>query len=191
MVEAAVRRAADDGLPNADFARMGGEALALPDAGFDVALCALGLMYMPEPAQALQEMRRVLTPGGRLGLAVWGERARCAWSAVFPIVDAEVASEVCPLFFRLGQEGVLARLCEDAGFQAVTQQRISATLDYVDADQACDAAFVGGPVALAWARFDDGTRERVRSCYLQAIAPWQQGRAYRVPVEFVLVSALR
>lgn len=191
MVDAAVRRAADDGLPNADFARMGGEALALPDAGFDVALCALGLMYMPEPAQALQEMRRVLTPGGRLGLAVWGERARCAWSAVFPIVDAEVASEVCPLFFRLGQEGVLARLCEDAGFQAVTQQRISATLDYVDADQACDAAFVGGPVALAWARFDDGTRERVRSCYLQAIAPWQQGRAYRVPVEFVLVSALR
>ena len=110
---------------------------------------------------------------------------------MFPIVDAEVASEVYPLFFRLGQEGVLTRLCEDAGFQAVTQQRILATLDYVDADQACDAAFVGGPVALAWARFDDGTRERVRSCYLQAIAPWQQGRAYRVPVEFVLVSALR
>ena len=191
MVDAAARRAADEGLPNANFTRMDGEALALPDAGFDVALCALGLMYMPEPEQALQEMRRVLKPGGRLGLAVWGERAHCAWSAVFPIVDAEVASEVCPLFFRLGQEGVLARLCKDAGFHAVTQQRISATLNYADADRACDAAFVGGPVALAWARFDLGTRERVRSRYLQAIAPWRHGQTYRVPVEFVLVSALR
>lgn len=191
MVEAAARRAADDGLSNVDFTRMDGEALALPDAGFDVALCALGLMYMPEPGQSLQEMHRVLTPGGRLGLAVWGERARCAWSAVFPIVDAEVASEVCPLFFRLGQESVLARLCEDAGFHAVTQQRISATLDYANTDQACNAAFVGGPVALAWAHFDHDTRERVRSRYLQAIAPWRQGQSYRVPVEFVLVSALR
>lgn len=34
-------------------------------------------------------------------IAVWGERSKCAWSALFPIVDAEVASEVCPLFFRV------------------------------------------------------------------------------------------
>ena len=102
-------------------------------------------MYMPEPGQALHEMRRVLTPVGRLGLAVCGERAHCAWSAKFPIVEAEV----CPLFFHLGQEGVLARLCEDAGFHAETQQRISATLNYVDADLPFDAAFVGGSVALA------------------------------------------
>lgn len=188
MVDAADRRAADGGLSNVDFARMDGEALAVPDGGFDAALCAFGLMYMPEPGQALREMHRVLRPGGRLGLAVWGERARCGWSAVFPIVDAEVTSEVCPLFFRLGQADALARLCEGAGFQAVTRQRLAATLAYADADQACDAAFVGGPVALAWARFDEGARKRVRARYLEAIAPWQAGRGYRVPAEFVLVS---
>jgi ubiquinone/menaquinone biosynthesis C-methylase UbiE len=191
MVEAATRRAAGCGLANVGFARMDGEVLDMPGEGFDAALCALGLMYMPEPAQALREMRRVLRPGGRMGLAVWGERARCGWSSVFPIVDAEVASEVCPLFFSLGQEGVLAGLCEKAGFRAVTPHRMQATLAYADADQACDAAFVGGPVALAWARFGPEVRERVRARYLEAIAPWRDGRAYRVPAEFVLVSALR
>lgn len=191
MVEAAGRRAKECGLLNVDFARMDGETLDLPDEGFDAALCAFGLMYMPESGQALQEMRRVLRPGGRLGLAVWGERARCGWSAVFPIVDAEVTSEVCPLFFRLGQEGLLAGLCEKAGFHAVTQHRKKATLAYADADQACDAAFVGGPVALAWARFEPEVRARVRARYLEAIDPWREGRAYRVPAEFVLVSALR
>ena len=191
MVDAAGQRAAAQGLLNADFARMDGEALNIPDARFDAALCALGLMYMPEPAQALREMWRVLRPGGRLGLAVWGERVQCGWSAVFPIVDAEVASEVCPLFFRLGQDGVLARLCETAGFHAVGQHRITITLDYADAHQACDAAFVGGPVALAWARLGEDVRERMRARYLEAITPWRHGRGYRLPGEFVLVSALR
>ena len=89
---------------NASFARMDAEKLELPDASFDVALCALGLMYMPHPEQAVREMRRVLRPGGRMVIAVWGEHSLCGWSALFPIVDAEVASEVCPLFFQLGHK---------------------------------------------------------------------------------------
>ena len=30
----------------------------------------------------------------RIALAVWGERARCGWAPLFPIVDAEVESVV-------------------------------------------------------------------------------------------------
>jgi ubiquinone/menaquinone biosynthesis C-methylase UbiE len=189
MVEAARQRALKRRLHNVSFARMDGETLELADAGFDVVLCALGLMYMPEPEQAMREMRRMLRPGGRLGLAVWGERARCGWSAVFPIVDAEVASDVCPLFFRLGEPDLLARLCADAGFTGVRQLRFSTTLAYASADEACDAAFAGGPVALAWSRFDEGVRARVRERYVQAIEPWREPSGYRVPGEFVVVKA--
>ncbi len=190
MVAAARRRAA--ATAPAQFMRMDGEALdALPEASFDVALCALGLMYMPSPERALRQMARVLRPGGRVALAVWGERARCGWAPVLPIVEAEVASEVCPLFFRLGQRDTLARLCAEAPFEAVVQQRLSVTLDYASADEAGDAALVGGPVALAWSRFDAATRSRVRARYLQAIEPWRQrDGGYRVPGEFVIASAV-
>ncbi len=189
MVEAARNRAQSQGLENTAFERMDAESLALPDASQDATLCALGLMYMPEPERAVNEMQRVLRPGGRMVLAVWGERARCGWSALFPIVDAEVASDVCPLFFRLGQGDTLARLCADAGFANVESRRIAATLDYASAEQACDAAFVGGPVAMAWSRFDEPTRARVRANYLEAIASWQHKDAYRIPGEFVVVAA--
>lgn len=191
MIEAARLRARERGLSNASFERMDAEALALPDAGFDVALCSLGLMYMPDPVQAMREMRRVLRAGGRLALAAWGERSRCGWSAIFPIVDAQVTSDVCPLFFQLGNDGALARQCLRAGFEEIEVHRLSAALLYSDAEQACDAAFVGGPVALAWSRFGDDVRAQVRARYLESIGMWRSGHGYRVPAEFVVVAARR
>jgi ubiquinone/menaquinone biosynthesis C-methylase UbiE len=191
MVDAGRRRADERRVANASFARMDAEHLALPDAGFDVVLCALGLMYLPDPAQAVREMWRVLRPGGRIVIAVWGERSRCGWAPVFPIVDEEVASDVCPLFFQLGQKDNLAYLCSEAGFEVTGQHRIAATLVYADADAACDAAFVGGPVALAWSHFDDDVRARVRRRYAEAIAAWRHDGGYRLPGEFVVVAAFR
>jgi ubiquinone/menaquinone biosynthesis C-methylase UbiE len=190
MVGAAERRAREKKLSNCSFSRMDAETLALPDASFDVVLCALGLMYMPDPEQALREMRRVLRAGGRVSLAVWGERSQCGWSAIFPIVADEVASEVCPLFFRLGKQDTLARLCADANFEDVTLRRITTTLTFADADEACDAAFVGGPVALAWSRFNDAARARVRARYLEAIESSRHGHGYRIPGEFVIAAAV-
>ena len=190
MVDAARRQAHECRSSNATFARMDAEKLDLPDAAFDVVLCALGLMYMPDSPRAVCEMHRVLRPGGRMVLAVWGERSRCGWSALFSIVDAEVASEVCPLFFSLGQQDALARLCTEAKLEVLDSHRIAATLLYADANEACNAAFVGGPVALAWSRFSAAVRARVTARYVEAIEPWRRGGGYEIPGEFVVVSAV-
>ena len=42
-----------------------------PDAAFDRVLCGFGLMFFPHQDQALAEFRRVLKPGGRLGVSTW------------------------------------------------------------------------------------------------------------------------
>ena len=117
MVAAARRLAAKRGIGNAMFERSDAEALPVEDGRFDVALCALGLMYVPDPVRALGEMQRALKPGGRVAAAVWGARAQCGWAEVFPITDARVASEVCPMFFHLGTGDVLAQAFADAGLR--------------------------------------------------------------------------
>jgi len=45
--------------------------LPFPDNSFDAVVCGYGIMHVPDPETALQEMLRVLRPGGRAALSVW------------------------------------------------------------------------------------------------------------------------
>ena len=189
MVRTGRQSAARRGVTNVGFERMDAERLMLADGAFEVALCSLGLMYVPDPARALAEMRRVLRPGGRVALSVWGGRERCGWAGVFPVVQAEVASEVCPHFFRLGEPARLLELCRAAGLRDVREERVAATLIYEDDRQASAAALSDGPVALVCSRLDAQQQARIRGRYLRSIEPWRYGEGYRIPVEFVIVHA--
>lgn len=188
MIEEGRTRARDRGYRHVWFERADAEALHFPGGVFDVALCALGLMYVPDPEAAVAEMTRVLTPGGRAVAAVWGPRSRCGWAEIFPIVDARVQSDVCPLFFALGTGDGLASVFRRAGLTGVTTERVETTLEWESAEEACGAAFVGGPVALAHSRFDEATRVAVYGEYLSSIERWRRDERYLVPGEFVIVS---
>ena len=191
MIEMATEQAAHRGKTNARFQQMDAEQLLLDDESFDVALCALGLMYMSAPLKALEEMHRVLKPGGRAVAAVWGERRHCGWSEIFGIVDRHVSSEVCPLFFNLGNPGMLELNMKAAGFSDIITHRIQSTIHYKDAQEALGAAFAGGPVALAYNKFNESVKQQVHADYLASIAAYSVGEGYDVPGEFLVARAVR
>ena len=58
------------------------EQIDLPDASFDIVVCREGLMFALDPARAASEIARVLRPGGRVAIAVWGPRDRNPWLGV-------------------------------------------------------------------------------------------------------------
>jgi SAM-dependent methyltransferase len=147
-------------------------------------------MYVPDPLRSLQEMLRVLKPGGRAVCAVWGARKNCGWAEIFPIVDSRVSTEVCPLFFQLGAGEALSMTYEAAGFGEVVCERITTILEYDGPDSAVGAAFAGGPVAMAYARFDDETREEAHAEYLASIESFRSDEGYRIPGEFVVVHGV-
>ena len=187
MVDAARRLAAARNTANARFERFDAEDLKLDCEPFDAAICALGLMYVPNPQRAMEEMRRLLKPGGRVGAAVWGARAKCGWAEIFPITDTRVASEVCPLFFHLGTGDTLAQCFAQTGCIDIRAERLAVSLVYASDDDALGAAFRGGPVALAYNRFDDATKQAVHTEYLRSIADYKMGDGYEIPGEFVAV----
>jgi ubiquinone/menaquinone biosynthesis C-methylase UbiE len=76
MLAIARQKAEQEGLA-ASFVKGDVEALDLPDASFDVVVSNFGL-GTTDPARALQSLRRVLKPGGRLALTHWGPSSRPA-----------------------------------------------------------------------------------------------------------------
>jgi ubiquinone/menaquinone biosynthesis C-methylase UbiE len=97
MAAIAGARADALGLRNVSARILDLEEIDEPDASYDVVLCREGLMFAVDPARAAREIARVLRPGGRLVVAVWGPRARNPWlGLVFDAVSAQLGKPVPP-----------------------------------------------------------------------------------------------
>lgn len=191
MILYAQQQAAAKALSQVRFERMDAESLNVNDGEYDAVLCALGLMYFPDPQLSLKEMYRVLKPGGRAAVAVWGRRNACGWADIFQIADKRVSSEVCPMFFQLGQPGMLRAHLVTAGFRSIITTVINTELIYTSDTDACLAAFAGGPVALAYHKFSEGVKKEVHEEYLQSIADFKKDNEYKIPGEFVVALGIK
>ena len=69
-----VARIAAAGLPNVEARVMDGQALDLPDAGFDAVFSIFGVIMFPDWRKGLAEMARVTRPGGHGVVATWQDR---------------------------------------------------------------------------------------------------------------------
>ena len=147
MVERASGRFGDR--PGVAFALDDAEALAQPDASFDVVSCSFGLMYCHDARAAVGEMARVLRPGGRLLLVVWGRAPEVWWVPVIELVEsrAEYYATICPLMFFYGLPGVLERMLQEAGLDLVARDTVPGRMRFASVDEAVAAAIHGGPLA--------------------------------------------
>ncbi len=102
-----------------------GDASALPcdDAAFDVVLCQQGLQFFPKRSAALEEMHRVLVPGGIAALCVWQSidlsPMNTAAAAALARHVGEGAARRLHAPFALGDRGELRRLLGAAGFRDI------------------------------------------------------------------------
>lgn len=149
-VAAAARAANDVGLiERVRFLQGDAEALPLPDASMDGALCECALCTFPDKEAAARELVLVLRPGGRLALAdMTAELARLppeltglqAWIAC--IADARLLAELAAL---LGGAGLIVEQAErhDEALERLLE-RIDERLRVA---RLLGAAFVDGAVA--------------------------------------------
>lgn len=106
------------------------EQMPLPDAAFDVVLCQMGLQFMTDKRAALDEMRRVLAPGGRIVLNVPGPTPP-AFALLAETLGERVAPEAAGFVtkvFSLHDAGEIRSLLTGAAFQDVTVESKVKTL---------------------------------------------------------------
>jgi ubiquinone/menaquinone biosynthesis C-methylase UbiE len=90
---------------------------------FEVVLCQQGLQFFPDRGRAMSEMARVLSPGARLALNVWGALDPQPFQAaviagVGKFLGAEAAAAF-DLAFSLNTADQLRHLAHDAGLNDI------------------------------------------------------------------------
>jgi ubiquinone/menaquinone biosynthesis C-methylase UbiE len=115
--------------------------LPFPAGGFDLVLCQLGLQFFPDQCRALLEMRRVLSPSGRVALSVYSPIERTPGANAFVLALDRVlgpnASRIKRGEHSFDAPDQLQALLIDAGFTGVEVQTVvqqlafPSVLDYV------------------------------------------------------------
>jgi ubiquinone/menaquinone biosynthesis C-methylase UbiE len=113
-----------------------GTAAALPfgDGEFDAVLCHQGLQFFPDRAAAMHEMRRVLTAGGRLGVATWVPLEDVPFFRDMHRVGERHAGPISDQRHAFGDGDALGALLGSAGFRNVRIARVTRTVTFENRD---------------------------------------------------------
>lgn len=114
MVDVMRRRFTAEGL-DARAEVMDGQALGLEDESFDLGTSTFGLMFFADPSVGLRELRRVLRPGGRVGIAAW-DTTRMGLPQLIGAALARAVPDLPP-----PAPPPWAHLCEAAGLEQALQ----------------------------------------------------------------------
>ena len=190
------KTASEAGVTNVTFAAMPAEALTIPDASFDVVYCQFGLMFMPEPVRALGEMRRVLRPGGRIGVAVWSVPEKVGLFLASRIVGPALppaAGEAPPSPMSMGAPGLVESLIAEAGLREIVTDRVTLFHEIADPEtewQAWREDFTT-PDGGGLGRLPESEQQRLHDDVIAALERFRVGDVVRVPSEAVVVTATR
>jgi ubiquinone/menaquinone biosynthesis C-methylase UbiE len=147
-------------------------SLPFPDGAFDVVLCQMGLMFMEDRAAAVAEMRRVLTPGGRLVVGTPG-----AIQPQFVALEQAIVDHISPdlggfvrAVFSMHDPDAVAALLRDAGLEEVTAAGATAHLRLPAPTEFVWQYISVTPIAPLVARAPDAAKEALEG---QVVAAWQ------------------
>ncbi len=132
ILEFAKEKALRAGLRHVETRAADGENLDVPEATFDAAICRLGLMLFPDPANGLREMFRGLKPGGRACTLVFSspDRNPCVTALLGTALKHAGLPPRDPYqpggLLSLGKPGLMDMLFRGAGFERVATTRLAA-----------------------------------------------------------------
>jgi ubiquinone/menaquinone biosynthesis C-methylase UbiE len=189
MIEATAQDIKGRGLTNATVRLMDAENLDLAPASLDAILCGFGIMFLPHLAQALAGFRRVLRPGGLLGVSTWADPdPRFEWERelqrAYGIADRTAASFMAQ---RLHDPNDLANALRGAGFSDVNVIKEVDERIHRDPEEWWARTLMAGPSRAALQALDPERLERYQQDafqHLRGLADGEGRISQRIEANF-------
>lgn len=188
MLEAARRRGAERGVENVEYRVIDAARIELPDDSVDGVLCRFGYMLMPELTAALAETRRVLRPGGRVALAVWGAPER---NPFFALVGAKLVERghmpppeppPAPGIFSMASPERTRELLTAAGFDDVRTEEVALRFPIPSVEEyVAFVADTAGPLALVLRELPAAERAALQAELEEAFEPFSAEGGFELP----------
>jgi len=173
-----------------------GDALDEPftDGAFEVVLCQQGLQFFPDKPRGLREMHRVLRPGGRIVLSVWGPIERSPGFAVLAEaltrhLDHHAGGLLASGPFSLSDAGALRGLIAGANFQDIDIRRVTKTLRYPSVEEFVLGYVSGSVLAGVVGDADESARSALLAEVGAKLAPAIDDQGLRFPIETNIATA--
>ena len=197
MLRVAEDNARDKGLTNLTFRQADAEALPFLDQTFDAAVCRFGVMFFPNVAEALGQIRRVLKPGGQATFIAWGPpELNPFFSRTVGVFMKHVESPApepgAPGPFKFAQPRSLSEELIRAGFQQVKEESRPISWPFPGpVEQAWEAIReLGAPFRRLIASLAPEQREGVIGEVLAAIGEYYDGSQVNFPAVIVVASGV-
>jgi ubiquinone/menaquinone biosynthesis C-methylase UbiE len=197
MTAIASARADAVGLDNVTTLELDFEHIDQPDGSYDLVLCREGLMFAADPGRGTREIARVLRPGGRVAIAVWGPRERNPWlGVVLDSVSAQLGRPTPPPGvpgpFSLDDADELARLLDDAGLAEVLVAEVPVPMRVGSFEEWWErTSALAGPLARILSSLPGDAALALRARAREAIRPYATPAGLEFPGVTLLASARR
>jgi SAM-dependent methyltransferase len=174
------------------------ERLDLDEAGFDAAVCRLGLMLMPEPLLALRGVLRALKPGGGACAMVFSapQANPCVALLMATALDHAGLPPRDPFqpggVFSLGKPGAFDELFRAAGFADVATTKMQAPFRLPSARAYLEFVRASAsPIQQILSGLDPTAREAAWAAMEARLKKFDTAAGWEGPNELLLTAARR
>jgi ubiquinone/menaquinone biosynthesis C-methylase UbiE len=148
----------------ANFRQGDAMALPFPDNRFDLAVMALVIFFVPDPAKGLTEMVRVVSRGGTVAAYAWDMAGGgFPWQPVQTELLTMGIAPVRPPSSDASKMDALQTLWADAGLDAVETRKIEVQRTFADFDDFWATALLGSTIGPAIASLVPSDKEQLKT----------------------------
>lgn len=168
MVAEAEKEAKKHGLSNINCACMEAQNLEFPANSFEALTCGFALFFS-DMKRALAEMHRVLVPGGKLGLSLWGKGAIVPqWPILGETIKEYGLRPVVPnpIAWRPGD---IEALLTSAGFSDIEIVEERYDLAFREASEVWEFTLSVGPIEVMLEQLSENERQEFIDAFLSRI----------------------